>query len=322
VSVISVFAPGKLFVMGEYAVLHGARALVAAMDAGIVCRAEPARRWRVVAPDVGVDFTLEDPPRDGAGALLASAAAAARDEFSPPSPLAFDLRANRAVSRTKHGLGGSAAAVVAVLGAVALSSGVDLHAKPTRARLFTAGLSVHRAHQRGRGSGADVAASVYGGWIDYALAEGGPRIAPAALPPGFRLAAVWSGVSSDTARAIEAFEAPVAVATLRTIGERFWNAVERGDRAAILRDVDAYGDALAGLAAGDGAGRIAELVSIARRRGFAAKGSGAVGGDCAIALGFDPVDFTALETEWRKANAEPLAVSLDRRGVREESPDA
>ena len=51
-------APGKLFVIGEYAVLHGSRALVAAIDAGISCRIESASTWCLSAPDLGVDGTL------------------------------------------------------------------------------------------------------------------------------------------------------------------------------------------------------------------------------------------------------------------------
>ena len=315
-SATTVFAPGKLFVIGEYAVLHGARALVAAVSAGIACRCLPASAWRIAAPDLGLDFAIDGVPRDSAAALLASAATAARDELAIASPLSFEVRGSELASRGKYGLGGSAASVVAILGAAAVSAGLDLDAKGTRARLFSLAFSVHREHQRGRGSGADVAASVYGGWLDYALGEGGARIAPAAMPSGIRLGAVWSGVASDTARAIEAFESPPVLGRLRSIVERFWVAVERADRAGIGREIDAYGEALESIDGGAGARRIADLVKRARALGFAAKGSGAVGGDCAIAVGFDPVDCARLEMEWRNAGAEPLGVAIDSRGVR------
>src|SRR5207244_2960241 len=128
-------------------------------------------------------------------------------------------------------------------------------------RLFRAALRIHRDHQRGRGSGADVAASVYGGWLEYALAEGGPRISQSVLPDDVRFAAVWSGVASDTARAIDAFESPASLVRLRAVLDRFWAALAAADRTAILEAVVAYGDELQAIAgSGPGARRIDELV--------------------------------------------------------------
>lgn len=320
---LEVGAPGKLFVIGEYAVLHGGRALVAAIDAGISCRVEAASTWCVVAPDLGVDGTLAELSEEPRSALLGSAVSAACDEFRLERPLRFTVRGTRPASRRKVGLGGSAASVVAILAAAAAAVGEDLEANETRDRLFRCGLSVHRRHQRGRGSGADVAASVYGGWIDYAAAEGGPRVAAASLPAGIRLAAAWSGVASDTARALEAFDAVGVLPRLRTILGRFWAAVDAQDRAGILSEIDAYGAALEELAGrSPGAERIAELVRVARACGLAAKGSGAVGGDSAVAITFDPARVPAVEKEWRALEAEPLAVSIDTRGVRRENSHA
>ena len=196
---LAVRAPGKLFVIGEYAVLHGGRALVAAIDAGMSCRLELASTWRLSAPDLGVDGTLAGLSGESRATLLAAAVSAAREEFRLASPLRFILSGTCPASRRKYGLGGSAASVVAILAAAAATVGEDLEAKRTRDRLFRSALAVHRGYQRGRGSGADVAASVFGGWIDYAAVEGGPRIAAASLPPGIRLAAAWSGVASPRA---------------------------------------------------------------------------------------------------------------------------
>jgi len=317
VSATTVFAPGKLFVTGEYAVLHGARALVVALDAGILVRAEPAPRWSVAATDLGLAGPLDEIAADPRAALLAKTIEEGRRELRVDGPLAITLEGACPASRRKYGLGGSAASVVATLGALADVAGHDLDARTTRARLFPLAFRIHREHQRGRGSGADVAASVYGGWLDYALAEGGPRISPVRLPEDACFAAVWSGVASDTPRAIDAFEAPASLARLRAILERFWTAVTAGDRAAIVESVTEYGIALESIAgAGAGARRIAELVAAARACGFAAKGSGAVGGDCAIALGFAARGLATLADAWRALGAEPLAVAIDSKGVR------
>lgn len=320
---IEVRAPGKLFVIGEYAVLHGARALVAAVEAGVCCRIEDEAAWRIVAPDLGVAGTIEELSRHPGGALLAEAVSAARDEFVLDRPFCFTVRGTDEASRRKRGLGGSAASVVAILAAAGAAAGLDLRAKKARARLFARALSVHRQHQRGRGSGADVAASVYGGWLDYSLAEGGPRIAEATLPRGFALAAAWSGVASDTARAIDAFEPMALLPRLRVILGDFWAAVDAGNRSRMLSAIDAYGGALEGLA-GDSAGvrAIAKLVAAARGPAIAAKGSGAVGGDSAIAVGFDRAELSAVENRWRAERAQPLSVAIDVRGVRQEDGHA
>src|SRR5437868_14045729 len=86
---VEVHGPGKLFVIGEYAVLHGGRALVAAVNAGICCRAEPASAWRLSAPDLGVDAAVDEIAAGSACALLASAIVAARDELGVRVPLSF-----------------------------------------------------------------------------------------------------------------------------------------------------------------------------------------------------------------------------------------
>jgi phosphomevalonate kinase len=312
---VEVSAPGKLFVIGEYAVLHGERALVVALDAGITARAERSRRWRLLAPDLGLEAPLEDVLPDSAAALLAASVTTARDELRIAEAFTIIVRGTTAASRRKHGLGGSAASVVAILGALAVARGADVTDERTRSMLFSLALSVHRAHQRGRGSGADVAASVYGGWIDYAIGEGKPRLSPVTVPGDIQIAAAWSGVTSDTARAIAAFEPQAHLARLRAILERFWAAVRAVDRAAVLRELDAYGRELEGFGAGVGAERIAKLNAAARALGWAAKGSGAVGGDCAIAIGFGDRDAGALEHGWHGAGADPLDVSVAIDGV-------
>ncbi len=313
---IEVHAPGKLFVTGEYAVLHGERALVVALDAGIVARVEPSRRWRLVAADLGLDAPLEDVSPGSRAALLAAAVAAGRAELGISGPLTVVVCGSTAAARRKHGLGGSAASVVAILAALAGARGADIEDEATRSMLFSQALSVHREHQLGRGSGADVAASVYGGWIDYTTGDAMPRLSHVALPDDIRLAAVWSGVASDTARAIGAFEPRVHLAAMRAILKRFWAAVGAADRGAILREIDAYGRELASFGAGGGADEIERLSAAARSLGWAAKGSGAVGGDCAIAIGFGDCDAAALERSWHAAGAQPLDVSVDVRGVR------
>ena len=142
-------APGKLIVAGEYAVLDGAPALVVAVDRRAVARIQPGPRGSspflaAVADEVAA--------RGGDGARALS--------------IAVDSRAfyvDTGAGPLKLGLGSSAAVTVA---ATALALGEPLD----RARVFDIAAAAHARAQgaRGaRGSGADIAAAVYGGAIAY-----------------------------------------------------------------------------------------------------------------------------------------------------------
>ncbi len=132
------YAPGKLVLTGAYAVLAGAPAIVVATSRGVT--ADSARVAEHVTPEVA--------------AALGSAPAPAIDA----GPLFFGTR--------KIGLGASAAIVVASLAAVEAARGANLAEEYVRARLFDRARAAH-AKAQGGGSGVDVAASVYGGVLEY-----------------------------------------------------------------------------------------------------------------------------------------------------------
>jgi phosphomevalonate kinase len=317
---VTVVAPGKLFVIGEYAVLAGGRALLVAVDAGIRCELRlDGRHRRLVAPDLGLEAPLAEAEGLPGGRLLAVAASRAAREFEVPGGFELRIEGAHPASRRKLGLGGSAAATVAVFGAFAAVSGADLSSESTRRRLFQLADGVHRENQNGRGSGADVATSVYGGWVAYERSEGGPRIERLAADPGLALLAAWAGVAAETTSAIAQAERSLAswLLRLREPLERFWRALEAADVEEMLAAVSAYGEALDGSSL-PGALRIRELVTAARRAGVAAKGSGALGGDCAIAVAAAPSQLPPVVAAWRRLGAEVLALSVDPIGVRQE----
>ena len=63
---ITAQAPGKLLLLGEYAVLEGAPALVVAVDRLARVRVASAERFEISAPQVGIDG-LEFAPGEGNG---------------------------------------------------------------------------------------------------------------------------------------------------------------------------------------------------------------------------------------------------------------
>jgi phosphomevalonate kinase len=139
-----VFAPGKAVVIGEYAVLDGAPALVAAVPFGVVCEVAAASERIVVTP--GDD-------RFVSAALHAVDAPPARYVFADAVALSLPY---------KPGLGGSAAATVAAVRAGRLVAGLDA----SNEVVWPMANAVHHAVQ-GSGSGIDVAASTFGGFVRF-----------------------------------------------------------------------------------------------------------------------------------------------------------
>ena len=135
-----VLAPGKLVIVGEYAVVDGGPALVLAIDRGVRC--DVLRRdgpLRIETPDGDARF-VRPALRDQPGHFV----------FGAWNPV--DLPG-------KPGFGGSAAACVAACVAAG--------------RPVSDAFAIHHTVQ-GSGSGADVAAAAHGGMIRFERGEARP----------------------------------------------------------------------------------------------------------------------------------------------------
>lgn len=243
-----VLAPGKLVLMGEYAVLDGAPAISLAITRGVRCAVRPGAG--LVTPD-GDDRYAAAAVRD---------ATSARFEFSDWNPTDLPV---------KPGFGGSAAAVVAGV----LASG----------RAPTDAYAVHRAVQ-GSGSGIDVATSLHGGMIRFDLAPN-PEDPPLvrSLRPVVPLV-IWSGKAAQTGPRIAAYKAwrgrDEFVDASAELCDQFpvrpvEAMAEAGRRLAAMAQA-ARVDYLTPT--------ITEVMRLAWRCGGGAKPSGAGGGDCLVAL--------------------------------------
>jgi phosphomevalonate kinase len=283
-------APGKVMLAGEYAVLEGADAVLATVD----------RRARARIGDSGQALSpFLRAVRDGVAAHAGARSEAAR----AARRMIVDSSAFRTPSGTKLGLGSSAAVTVA-----ATACALDV-AAPVACPVPDLALIhrlAHQAHgqaqrQRGeRGSGADVAASVYGGVVAVRC-HGDPDQVPLVVRVADRIEAplvyLWTGRAADT---------PSLVARVRALGQRDRAAYDR----AIAAVADAAGAVLAALAPGvpaadlvtaiaAGACAVAALgvvagveletpvhravAALAERAGGAAKPMGAAGGDLVVA---------------------------------------
>jgi phosphomevalonate kinase len=277
-AVATLSAPGKLLLAGEYAVLEGATAVVAAVDRRVTGRFVPG-----AAPSTP---------------LVAEAIAAVRAHLDgrgvdlPAGAPAIDSTALAADGR-KLGLGSSAAAAVVAVGVELAAAGVEADA----GLAFALAARAHRAAQGGRGSGADVAAAVYGGHIAYARRDEDAADVRALAPLPAELVVFATGVPSPTVdylRAVEALSArdPAAyhtrIADLASTASAFLRAVDGGD-APLLLDAVRFAEA-ALVALGRDADvpivtpALAAAGALARELGGAAKPSGAGGGDVGVAF--------------------------------------
>jgi phosphomevalonate kinase len=316
-AVVSADAPGKLFLTGEYAVLSGAPALVAAVDRRVEVRVrmEPGPETVVVESIAeGNRHTASRGPLPAgdAGAVLAALRVArARGLDVGRVDVTVDSRAFL-LGGLKLGLGRSAATVTAAIAALVGSEDG-----------FAGALEAHADFQGGRGSGGDVAASFHGGVVE--VQRGDQRLAVTArvLPAALHLVAGYTGEPALTDTMLQRFavaRAPRVMSDLREAAERAARAIACADGAAFLAAIDAAGDLLAAL--GEEADipivtpALARLVAAARRVGAAAKPSGAGGGDCGIAFARSPEQAAAVREAWAAEGLVPLALSITSEGVR------
>lgn len=311
---IGASAPGKILVAGEYAVIDGAEALLIAVDRRAVAR-------------VGEHIVALSPflaaVRDEVARELGAQSAAAADR------VVVDTTALRS-GDIKLGLGSSAAATVAALGAALLASGHPIDPPAVQAL-------AHRAHRAAQatlgapGSGADIAACTYGGAIAVRRtgdADAPLAVRPVTLPRELALVAVWTGAAADTAtlvaqvRRLRQRDRDAYDRSTRRIGDAagaVLEAFERGSAVSTVEAIAAAGDAVAQL------GRAAEIELessvhrqlrwLAERRGGACKPTGAGAGDLALA-GFESEDAAAaFRRDVEAAGMRCPALAIDPTGV-------
>ena len=326
-------APGKLFLIGEYAVLDGAPALLTAVDrfVDVSVRESPDARWRVSMPGTGVDpVVLESDGSRPAGLGVAAHKAlrvfdAVRDEVfavsaHAPEPLEIIIDSSPFQrAGAKLGLGSSAAVAVALTDALGTACGLRLGTEQVR----TIADAAHRLSQGGIGSGGDVAASSYGGLIEFV-----PGAVPVSLtwPDGLEMMVVATGAGADTTDLVgrvRGFRSADSAGYRRLIGRL---ASLAGEVRASLADADQflglcsdYFETLTELDASARAGivtdRHRELHAVATSAGGVFKTSGAGGGDVGLAFSRSGEPATRLAAALESAGADIIPMSGGAPGV-------
>ena len=310
----TVSAPGKLFLIGEYAVLHGHPAVVAAVDRRVTGRFVPG-----AAPATPL-----------VGKVVESVRAYLLESGGTPPEGAPELDSSALTSDAgKLGLGSSAAVAAAGVGAMLEAAGCDIHY--TRELAYALAGNAHRAAQGGLGSGADVAAAVYGGVVCYARRGDAIDVQPVVLPDTVEVVVFSTRTPSSTVDHVRAFNAWIGsdpearqqlVAALGARATDFITACGNDDGRAVVEAAARSNAQLADLGRLIGhpivTPPLEAAAKIAEELGGAAKPSGAGGGDVGVAF---LTDRGAGETFRQRAphiGLEILSIRTGASGLRRE----
>jgi phosphomevalonate kinase len=351
---ITASAPGKLVLLGEYAVLEGAPAISMAVDRRAIARLKPrlSPRYDAYAPDildVRVPFQIDSNgvpswPEGGDAATRLSLVdqvlrGLADEQIAPASGghgFGLELDTHEffyalGAEPLKLGLGSSAALTVALATALVAHAGRGAVSANRRVWLQRL-LALHRKFQGGHGSGVDVATSLIGGVISYQLVgdEHQPLARELVWPSRIQRLYVWSGRSASTSQALARLqvwrsghgtEYTVLMRDLTAIAESAVAALEGADASGFIDAATAYARGLRRF--GEACGleifsaehdRIAE---IARAAGLLYKPCGAGVGDVGVVFALD--DGERLEAVRRTLYADGFAtvpLAVDETGLR------
>ncbi len=322
-------APGKLVVLGEYAVLDGAPALVIAVDR--YCRAsigpseDSACHLETRAP---LSRRVRRTPGEPSGVALVDLVCSETHGLQRLKPWRAVLDSTELFgARGKLGLGSSAAALSAWAGVWAAWAGAGglRTPKPAVERL----IRLHRALQDGAGSGLDVAASLTGGAIEYRLEDTAvPRVATVRLPKRVPLKGVFTGSAASTPGLVAHYRQwaaarPEAAQRQRqimaSVAEAGCAAARNDDADAFLAAVTDYGRHLDSLGKAMGADIVTAehraIGAAADDHGISYKVSGAGGGDLGVAFARDPDALETFASAVRTKGYRIIDLDLDRHGL-------
>ncbi|WP_297005790.1 phosphomevalonate kinase [uncultured Corynebacterium sp.] len=362
-AVTEVRAPGKLYIAGEYAVVEpGYPAVLIAVDRYITVRVSPASAdTGHITTDQNAGSRLEwyrqgsdmliEPDQDQFSFVLAAVRVVEEAAVAFGVPLqVYDLDITSELdddSGRKFGLGSSAAVTVATVRALCAHYRLDLTRMEQLKLALLASIEVQRS-----GSGGDVAASMFGGWIAYTSfdrdwARGqreqrelvelvksewpGLSVRAVTPPESLRLLVGWTGSPASTSRLVgdvqsnkrgdAAWSYARFLADSRECVESFVASLDAADTGGVFAGIRRNRALLREL--GEHTGTTIEtptlrrLIESAEDHGGAAKTSGAGGGDCGIVLIGENADIDGLLAVWERADIRLLSLHQHRpdRGV-------
>jgi len=347
-------APGKMILLGEYAVLEGAPALVAAVDryADVRIQENSGNYFEVESPSLGVSSTAFTVSQHGIICFkdLENSAVKKLGFFRTIfeflwlyfksgqkllKPASITLNTNSFYSdqlNSKLGFGSSAAMTVALTQALYMYCNENSRDEDLITRVFRLGLSSHRKAQGNLGSGADVAASAFGGIIRYEM--GMNKKAEQKKPQEMKIwealpfACIWSGASESTRKMVR------GVSQLKTRHPEIYKkqmvqmtdlahagceAYQNQNAGRFLELVDRYQSCLHELGEKSGMPIVSpvhmELADKIRKLNGIYKPSGAGSGDIGVAFAETQADMQRINEMIQAENYASVPVTITPQGV-------
>lgn len=193
-----VSVPGSLMLFGEHAVLHGKIAVVAAIDARLQLEiiSNNSEKINIYSSIGNINLNIHDLNNINTNIINWEFVLTSIKSFNVKHPIkqGVDLIITNNNLKIASGFGSSAAVVVGVL--AILNSYFAI--KQSKKALFTQALNIVHQVQNGLGSGADVAASIYGGIVSIKN-----HTVQKLLTANFNLTAVYCGYKTKTADVIK-----------------------------------------------------------------------------------------------------------------------
>ncbi|MED4474155.1 phosphomevalonate kinase [Oceanobacillus caeni] len=359
---ISIKTPGKLMIAGEYAVLHPSEHLaVLAVNRFVYADIKKSTESSLTLSDFQLEnmkFTIEnkkvsihtDNPRISfVQKAMTIASTYLQEKGVALSPFQLTIRSELDdKSGIKYGLGSSAAVVTSVITAMLK---LFLPEEPSKDLIFRLAALSHVIAQK-NGSGADVAASTYGGILNYAsfqaewlLEEYNKSLSissllerdwtyfsvePLEIPEHIYFCVGWTGKAASTAELVDKvlqlkLEKPKLfeefLENSRAAVRTLFMGLKQSDESLLYKGVKENRKALAKLGRDANAPietpMLAKLCDLAEKLGGAGKPSGAGGGDCGIAFMPTKEKAEQLLKVWEENGIKPLSIKPNHSGATE-----
>jgi mevalonate kinase len=305
-------APGKMMFFGEHAAVYGIPCIAFAVNQRLYCSINKRKDKRIIFnfPDIGLmDYEYTGSSEDKRVKFIE--AAIKNTVGDKISDFGFEVETR---SEMKKGVGTSSACVVAMVAALNEFFKLGLNREQMFGICYKTVLDV-----QGKGSGYDVATSLYGGFVKYTK---GQLPIPMDCPAKLHLVMGHTNIKADTVSLIN------QVAEKKQKFPHFYEEIFRLTENCVLEaenrikigDLEGLADMMNfvhGILNGMGVShpKLEELIFASRNAGaLGAKLSGAGGGDCMIALASDTT-VKAIMAEIEKKGGAPFEVRVDE-GVR------
>ncbi len=312
-------APGKLILLGEYAVLRGGDSLVMAVDRLAQVTVHPiSGKWhRITSPTLKIEELPFSVEHNGEVQFARELSAQEADQLQlfrkvvqymvrekgifPLLPHHFHLNTDAfycAGGTEKLGLGSSAALCVALVNALYVIARGEA---PEKELLFQLARQAHHYAQGKSGSGIDIAAATYGGLIRYRLHLAHPTQPPEveslSLPQSLYFTIIWTGKSTGTTGMVKRvqqweqenpYRARELFQKMFRVAAEGIQAIKQNEVSRFLDFYRQYGLLLEQLGQESGTGIVSsrhkEIAQLVETSGGVYKPSGAGGGDVGLAL--------------------------------------